>query len=1166
MILKFPDLATLRLALTSGAVPPAVSAAPVTGGDDVDGSVWVEAAGPLPRASQNELKRLGVQTVRSNGAELAAEVYCWAQLLPLEPDPGPPAVTDQTPVLFEVASGGVLAELITEMLRLGNDRQSFRWLEDGTAARALLRVAGPPYYSLLRAVDRIGREKAPVAFVERAPRVWVELGYAHPLAEHVKPPKGKLLLLRPPRRWTQLDDEPFRDVYEILEFTLPAAPARWSDAPPGQRVRVAPTLAPGGTEDGAELWVLRDGGVDELNRFVQNADDHLLHRLAFAVGEKGGETTVVVRVRQSRQAPPVLVLKGEPYKQYLKLPNLFLPAGARLHPPLRRDVVRRLLADDPDRLTWLTPHPDGSFTPQTLPEDAFRPLADWVEYVLDRDREALQAWVQASQFDFEGFVCPDDQPAKPRKPAEPEQKRGSKGRGGREAEAPQDQSSYATAATQKRSAPEEEPEAPDEPVAAEPAEALKRLKALQERFLAAEGGLDAPERVALWPEMAALYGALGGGGSDDAGVCWMNALWSDDDVPPARARAWFRAEAAAVAARPENGAAGGRSWASRLTLAGAKGRDVTGEELDRLLALEEPDAADVRALAAYLVYAAGRTPPPEALVSRLNRVRVFLEAHERMLPVRAVWLAWAHLTRLAGGDVLALARARDRLLGRLFSNGLRPETDLPTFLRFAGEPGRQRFREVRQWLTQLCERARQWAGRQGHDALYEGNATRTADYLDLLFAFGLARLGEADASRRLLRRATAGLAEKDDAHNTLLEGFQYRIEQALAGKPHGGPLPVHQLEYLEELGRDYVARHEERQYQQNQKLNPRYIVDRMRAVSRILEPDQQIDPYRHFHSKADGELDAELALLPDVLDLKEVVARVRRLLQKPPKGASGPEARAKILRAGLDQSPRVSEEFARELLDQVAPAFDALGKGEDIALTVARANLVEKALFVAAHFDRAEHIPHLVSRFERILEGQRGGATTHPIETLAAQCFRGLRKLGMRDEIDRLLTLMADVVLRGKALASLDERADKPAALRALLHVAGGWYYFGRDDRAEPLLKAARATLFGGELTGRGQEHTNLACAYAATVGQAPVEVARRRLEEVFDKLTGVRDTFTTNVYYSQSQVKLAEAVVLAVVSDDFTLGSQARRWLDDDEFLVRRRIHREMRAMTGHA
>ena len=41
---------------------------------------------------------------------------------------------------------------------------------------------------------------------------------------------------------------------------------------------------------------------------------------------------------------------------------------------------------------------------------------------------------------------------------------------------------------------------------------------------------------------------------------------------------------------------------------------------------------------------------------------------------------------------------------------------------------------------------------------------------------------------------------------------------------------------------------------------------------------------------------------------------------------------------------------------------------------------------------------------------------------------------------------------------------------------------------------------------------------------------------------------------------------MLAVVSDDFTLGADARRWLDDDEYLVRRRVHKEYRAAAGQA
>src|SRR5262249_8421675 len=274
------------------------------------------------------LKRLGVQAVKTIGAMLTVEVCCWAELLPLQADPRPIDRLEQTAVLFDLGGGEQLSQLVVEILRLGNDRQSFRWLDEGVnktgEARALLRVVGPPYYSLLRALDRNGTSAGPRAFVERAPRVWVEVGQTHPFAEQIKPPEGKILLLRPPRVWTLLDDGPFRDIYEVLEFPLTDAPVRWHEGQLGQKMRVTPTLKSGGSPDGAELWVLRDEPLEELNGFVQNADDQMLHRLAFAVGEKDGRATVVLRVRPSKLPPPVLVLKAQPSKTYLKLPNPFL--------------------------------------------------------------------------------------------------------------------------------------------------------------------------------------------------------------------------------------------------------------------------------------------------------------------------------------------------------------------------------------------------------------------------------------------------------------------------------------------------------------------------------------------------------------------------------------------------------------------------------------------------------------------------------------------------------------------------------------------------------------------------------------------------------------------------------------------------------------------------
>ncbi len=263
MIVKFPDLDTLRLALTSGAVPSDVAQKAAVAGFGEPDQLWVETSAKLSAAVQKELKRLGALVCKASDAALSTEVSSWLELLPLVADDSALDKLEQTPVLFDVPGSAELSRLVVEMMRLGNDRQSFRWLEErgdknGDDGRALLRVVGPPYYSLLRAVDQLGGPGvAPHAFVERAPGVWVELGHAHLLAAHIRPPKGKMLLLRPPRQWLLLPEAPFRDVYEIVEFQLPDGVTPWRDSPLPTRLKVTPRLQQSGPADGAELWVLR---------------------------------------------------------------------------------------------------------------------------------------------------------------------------------------------------------------------------------------------------------------------------------------------------------------------------------------------------------------------------------------------------------------------------------------------------------------------------------------------------------------------------------------------------------------------------------------------------------------------------------------------------------------------------------------------------------------------------------------------------------------------------------------------------------------------------------------------------------------------------------------------------------------------------------------------
>src|SRR5581483_6972687 len=126
--------------------------------------------------------------------------------------------------------------------------------------------------------------------------------------------------------------------------------------------------------------------------------------------------------------------------------------------------------------------------------------------------------------------------------------------------------------------------------------------------------------------------------------------------------------------------------------------------------------------------------------------------------------------------------------------------------------------------------------------------------------------------------------------------------------------------------------------------------------------------------------------------------------------------------------------------------------------------------------------------------------------------------LGLRPEADRLLDRLGEWVAPGGDVAAERRRRPQawPLTLRRLLALAGGWFYVGRDGPAVEVLDEARRLLFSHELTAEQRRpQTELACAYAAALGQAPVGFALGRVEELFRRLHGVADTQLTNTHYS---------------------------------------------------
>lgn len=1186
MILQFPDFDTLRLVLTSGVVPPAVSLEPAVAGVDDDGRPWVDTPAKLPRTITNQLSKLGVTSLKTYPA-LGEDLNNWLQALPLEREDKAPELGNNAPVLFELPGPAQLPEIVGEMLRLSVDRQSFRWMKDDEtgAGPVLLRVVGPPYYTLLRALDRerAGGGGQVRAYLEQAPQVWVEIGWTHPLVKSLAPREGQLLLLRAPRGWIFLADAPFRDIYEILDFKLPQSRLDWHASELKKRLIVPLRLIDSDRHD-IELWVLRDNAVDQLDALVRDAKDGLLHRLIFAVGQHEGKVTIVLRVRPSKQPPPQLVLQAEAYSKYLKLDNLFVPHGTKIHPVLRRDAIRKLLADDPAQINWLraNPHKAGAFIPESLPDEAFRPLHEWVDYVLDHDRAALTSWVQEFRFDFEPFLCTEEA-ADPKPKGPPDR---GKRKPGEEDEVETRTPRAAPPTKRRETSFRVEKDDFAEIEILPPTQLQEELAAFEKQFLEMPAALDDPARLPLWPEMATRNAALKN--SADAAVCWMNLLWelldlhaeADDvrrDSDPNRRAArqerldrllgllanfggeeelawqWVRSEAY-FNDRVD------KKFAGLLAV-----RQLTTAHLDELLKIDAPAPHEVRALLACVIWGALNSESAAALTHRVAPILHFIQKHEKMAPVRAVWLAWNSLTRLSG-DMLGLARVRDRLLERLVADGLSPERDLPNLLRNAGHHDSERMRVVRTHVNRLHELARHWYIECENQVSITNSRKRSSSayFVDLIFAYGMARLGESSRARELLKKAEAELKviakadeEFDQVHAFLFVAFQYRIEQALSGKPLSGSLPTDMLDQLDKV------------LPAGNNNTNRYIVDRMLEKSNILEPIERNEPYRNFRSQPNSDIDSRLVKLSSIREPRSLLRETQSLLGIAANQNQQPELEVYVLAEVLPIAPRVSEQFAFELIQRVEELYKKKSPGQNPTVLAPMGKLIQRALLIAGNYERADTVKRIWPLLVQLLQtSQKSNDPNNDIVQPFAQCLRSMRRLGMRDEIGALLEQAESIISKGKSLKTLQYEAanDWKQTLNTLLHLASGWMSNGNFDKAREVLDIAWARL-SPESELKGMEfpaYTTTAATYASVLGQAPIEVAIRRIEQMFTHMRLITDNFLSNRCYARMPLTIIEAVVLAVVHEDFGMGPGARRWMDDDEFLVRRRIHRDHRSMLA--
>src|SRR5580704_12006627 len=125
--LFFSDRDTLRLALTNGGVPQAITHAPAVAAYDEQGRLWLTTQAWLPKDALITLSHFGVQLVGFNRIGTEKNVCCWQELLPLEPEP----------ILEKAIAGSVLFDLpgsrfagfAAQIDRLTRQSWSYCWVD-----------------------------------------------------------------------------------------------------------------------------------------------------------------------------------------------------------------------------------------------------------------------------------------------------------------------------------------------------------------------------------------------------------------------------------------------------------------------------------------------------------------------------------------------------------------------------------------------------------------------------------------------------------------------------------------------------------------------------------------------------------------------------------------------------------------------------------------------------------------------------------------------------------------------------------------------------------------------------------------------------------------------------------------------------------------------------
>jgi hypothetical protein len=522
----------------------------------------------------------------------------------------------------------------------------------------------------------------------------------------------------------------------------------------------------------------------------------------------------------------------------------------------------------------------------------------------------------------------------------------------------------------------------------------------------------------------------------------------------------------------------------------------------------------------------------ETNFSLINQVEVrkHLETCEEVLPIRAIWMVWLSIAQRSGQDSLLLSRVRDRLLTQLLMNGNQIDRDLPNFLASHSISTRE-SRLTTQAIEVLIEAATPWfpaAFADGFVGVFLGRLKMKASAMNAREKIR-SRIDPGVKPRRKAKRRSAADEFHMESERWILAALDCRLQQAIDGENNWRPLSAELTDHLQ------LMTIEEKRW-----------VDQYRRASKILAPTETIAPPSTARSAQGIEIDLEL------LRQEENPSAIYDITVRFLKQYTHPNSRLSILSIAIPQSFSLPPERVANLLQAYQDLMTQLGI-LDYPQLASFTKLTEESIAVAAHHGYTDLARRLLVAFHN-----RADTVNQPeilawiIGSVNVSIFRLLSRLGLQREVTALSETFQTKLLKGATISQFLSKIkwNRSIYLPAILRIIGAELYFGNDTAVQDL-RELRNEIFHPE-TQTPEFKLRLIRAFIEASSLAPEQ-------EGVPLMLDFLQTFPKYQFREVEQLELAEKVLLCITSDSLISDPRVRRWLDEDEHIIRKRIHSDM-------